>query len=67
MQDRRQDARREAIFRMWTERGGRLRLEPTERRIRVALGGVMAADSKRAQLLYLPPPHNASGRNSQLA
>jgi len=44
---------------MWTERGGRVRLEPTERRIRVALGGVMVADSKRAQLLYLPPPHNA--------
>ena len=44
---------------MWTERGGHVRLEPTERRIRVALGGVMVADSKRAQLLYLPPPHNA--------
>jgi uncharacterized protein (DUF427 family) len=59
VQDTRQDARREAIFRMWTERGGRVRLEPTERRIRVALGGVMVADSKRAELLYLPPPHNA--------
>ena len=44
---------------MWTEHGGRVRLEPTERRIRVALGGVMVADSKRAQLLYLPPPHKA--------
>jgi len=44
---------------MWTERGGRVRLEPTERRIRVVLGGVTVADSKRAQLLYLPPPHNA--------
>jgi len=59
VQDAAQDARREAIFRMWTERGGHVRLEPTERRIRVALGGVMVADSKRAQLLYLPPPHNA--------
>src|SRR5690348_12463582 len=50
---------REAIYRLWTERGGRVRLEPTERRIRTVLGGTTVADSKRAQLLYLPPPHNA--------
>ena len=59
MQDTRQDARREAIYRMWTEHGGRVRLEPTARRIRVMLGGTTVADTKRAQLLYLPPPHNA--------
>ena len=59
MQDTRQDAMREAIYRLWTERGGRVRLEPTQRRIRTVLGGTTVADSKRAQLLYLPPPHNA--------
>ena len=53
------DARREAMYRMWTERGGRVRLEPTARRIRAVLRGIAVADSKRAQLLYLPPPHNA--------
>ena len=53
------DARREAMYRMWTERGGRVRLEPTARRIRAVLRGVTVADTKRAQLLYLPPPHNA--------
>ncbi len=59
MQDTRQDARREALYRMWTERGGRVHLEPTDRRIRVLLGGTTVADSGRGQLLYLPPPHNA--------
>ena len=44
---------------MWTERGGRVRLEPTERRIRVVLNGTTVGDTRRAQLLYLPPPHNA--------
>lgn len=59
MQETKQDARREAIYRMWTEHGGRVRLEPTARRVRAILGGVTVADTKRAQLLYLPPPHNA--------
>ncbi len=52
------DARMEARFRMWAERGGQLRLEPTERRVRAVLGGVTIVDSKRAQLLFLPPPFN---------
>ena len=59
MQDTRQDARREAIHRLWTERGGQVRLQPTERRIRAVLSGTTVADSKCAHLLYLPPPHNA--------
>ena len=52
------DARMEARFRMWAERGGQLRLEPTERRVRAVLGGVTIVDSKHAQLLFLPPPFN---------
>jgi uncharacterized protein (DUF427 family) len=48
----------EAMFRMWAGRGDRLRLEPTDRRVRAVLGGVTIVDSKRAQLLYLPPPFN---------
>ena len=44
---------------MWTELGGHVRLEPTARRVRAILGGTTVADSKRAQLLYLPPPFNA--------
>jgi uncharacterized protein (DUF427 family) len=59
VQDTKQDTRRDALYRMWTERGGRVRLEPTQRRIRVVLGGVTVGDTRRAQLLYLPPPHNA--------
>jgi len=48
----------ETRYRMWTERGGRIRLEPTQRRVRALLGGVTVADSKRVHLLYLPPPFN---------
>jgi len=59
VQDTQQNTRREAMYRMWTERGGRVRLEPTERRIRVVLSGTTVGDTRRAQLLYLPPPHNA--------
>ena len=53
-----QDTKLEAIYRMWADRGGRVRLEPTQRRVRVMLGGKVIADSKRVQLLYLPPPRN---------
>ncbi|TMC67793.1 MAG: DUF427 domain-containing protein, partial [Chloroflexi bacterium] len=49
----------ETRFRMWTERGGRIRLEPSERWVRASLGGTVVADSKRVQLLYLPPPLNS--------
>ncbi len=59
MQDTQQNTRREAMYRMWTERGGRVRLEPTQRRIRVVLSGTTVGDTRRAQLLYLPPPHNS--------
>src|SRR5439155_15708952 len=55
-----QEAKLEARFQMWVARGGRVRLEPTERRVRARLGGITVADSRRAQLLYLPPPLNAS-------
>ena len=54
-----QEAKLEARFQMWVARGGRVRLEPTERRVRARLGGITVADSRRAQLLYLPPPFNA--------
>lgn len=36
-----------------------MRLEPTQRRVRALLGGTSIADSKRAQLLFLPPPFNS--------
>jgi uncharacterized protein (DUF427 family) len=36
-----------------------VRLEPTGRRIRVLHGGVTIADSRRAMLLFLPPPRLA--------
>jgi len=54
-----QEQRLETWFGVWIERGGRVRLEPTERRVRAVLGGTTIADSKRAQLLFLPPPFNA--------
>lgn len=54
-----QEQKLETWFGIWIERGGRVRLEPTERRVRAVLGGTTVADSKRAQLLYLPPPFNA--------
>src|SRR5438046_10486799 len=54
-----QEAKLEARYQMWIARGGRVRLEPTERRVRARLGGTTVADSRRAQLLYLPPPLNA--------
>src|SRR2546427_7836861 len=43
---------------MWADHGGRMRLEPSQRRVRAVLGGVTIVDSKRAQLLFLPPPLN---------
>ena len=52
-------ARLEVRFRLWTERGGRVHLEPSERRVRAILSGTTVADSKRVQLLYLPPPFNS--------
>jgi uncharacterized protein (DUF427 family) len=54
-----QDAKLEARYQMWIARGGRVRLEPTERRVRAVLGGTTIADSRRAQLLFLPPPNNS--------
>jgi uncharacterized protein (DUF427 family) len=54
-----QEAKLEARYQMWVARGGRVRLEPTERRVRARLGGITVADSRRAQLLFLPPPFNA--------
>jgi uncharacterized protein (DUF427 family) len=54
-----QVARLAARFRLWTERGGRVHLEPSERRVRAILGGATVADSKRVQHLYLPPPFNS--------
>jgi uncharacterized protein (DUF427 family) len=54
-----QDAKLEARYEMWVALGGRVRLEPTARRIRAVVGGTTIADSRRAQLLYLPPPLNA--------
>ncbi|HXI96844.1 MAG TPA: DUF427 domain-containing protein [Candidatus Acidoferrum sp.] len=54
-----QEARLEARYQMWVAQGGRVRLEPTERRVRAVVGGIPIADSKRAQLLFLPPPFNA--------
>jgi uncharacterized protein (DUF427 family) len=53
------EAKLEARYQMWVARGGRVRLEPTERRVRATLGGITVADSRRAQLLYLPPPLSA--------
>jgi len=44
---------------MWVAQGGRVRLEPTERRVRAVVGGVTIADSKHVQLLFLPPPLNS--------
>lgn len=52
------DSKKEALFKMWTEHGGRVRLEPTPKRVRVIFGGEVVADSTRAQMLYLPPPGN---------
>jgi len=54
-----QAAKLETRYRMWVALGGRVRLEPTERRVRAVVGGTPIADSRRAQLLYLPPPFNA--------
>jgi len=54
-----QDTKLEARYQMWLAHGGRVRLEPTERRIRVVVDGTTIADSKRAQLLFLPPPFNS--------
>ena len=54
-----QEAKLEARYQMWVALGGRARLEPTERRVRAVVGGIPIADSRRAQLLYLPPPFNA--------
>jgi uncharacterized protein (DUF427 family) len=54
-----QEAKLEARYQMWAARGGRVRLEPTERRVRAVVGGTTIADSSRAQLLYLPPPFNS--------
>ncbi len=53
------EATLETRFRMWVEWGGKVRLEPTERRVRAMVSGTTVADSKHAQLLYLPPPFNA--------
>ena len=52
------DTRLDARYQLWIGRGGRIRLEPTERRVRTVLGGVTVADSRRVKLLYLPPPFN---------
>ena len=49
----------EARYQMWVALGGRVRLEPTERRVRAVIGGTTIADTKHAQLLFLPPPLNA--------
>jgi uncharacterized protein (DUF427 family) len=54
-----QEAKLEARYQMWVARGGRVRLEPTERRVRAVVGATTIADSKRAQLLFLPPPFNS--------
>lgn len=54
-----QEAELETRFRMWVEWGGKVRLEPTERRVRAMVSGTTVADSKHAQLLYLPPPFNS--------
>jgi len=59
MQQQVQDEKLQTRFRLWTERGGRIHLEPSERRVRATVGGTTIADSKRAQLLYLPPPFNS--------
>ena len=59
MQEVKQEAKLEARYQMWVARGGRVRLEPTERRVRAIVGGTTIADSKRAQLLFLPPPFNS--------
>lgn len=53
------DPKLPAYFESWAKRGGRVRLEPTDRRLRVVLAGTMIADTKRAQLLFLPPPFNS--------
>lgn len=34
-------------------------MEPVERRVRVLLAGITVADSRRVQLLFLPPPRSA--------
>ena len=52
------DTRLEAMYRIWMDRGGKIRLEPTDRRVRTVLGSVTVADSRRVQMLYLPPPLN---------
>src|SRR4029077_5615976 len=54
-----QAARLADRFRLWTERGGRVHLEPSERRVGAILGGTTVADSRRVQLLFLPPPFNS--------
>jgi uncharacterized protein (DUF427 family) len=48
-----------ARYEMWAARGGRVGLEPTERRVRAVVAGTTIADSTHAQLLSLPPPYNA--------
>lgn len=53
------DTKLEARYQMWVARGGRVRLEPTERRVRAVVAGSTIADSRHAQLLFLPPPFNA--------
>lgn len=54
-----QEAELETWFRIWVDHGGQVRLEPTERRVRAMIAGTTVADSKHAQLLFLPPPFNA--------
>lgn len=44
---------------MWVAHGGRVHLEPTERRVRAVVDGTTIADSTHAQLLFLPPPYNS--------
>ncbi len=52
------DSKQEALFKMWTEHGGRVRLESIPKRVRVIFGGEVVADSTSVQMLYLPPPEN---------
>jgi uncharacterized protein (DUF427 family) len=58
-QEAKQDAKLKVRYEMWVARGGLVRLEPTERRVRAVVGATTIADSTRAQLLYMPPPFNA--------
>ena len=54
-----QEAKLAAMYQTWVSLGGRLRLEPTERRVRAIIEGTTVADTRRAQHLFLPPPNNA--------